>query len=451
MKERTAAEKRGVRLRTTNFVMVAIALILSVALFLSVYQTNDSYEKTREAAENYITLQKCAQSMQDSSDYLTEQVRGFIMTGASEYLDNYFHEANVSRRRDQALATLKEHLGETETYFALEAAMNGSVDLMQVECYAMRLAVDAYGYRLADAPVEIQSVVLSENDLTLDSQELQTLARELVFNDAYREQKEKISSNTRRCLVGLEEEAETNQTTEADHLRDLLLQQQVLIAALIATILGYALIVSVQVVAPLLRAIPRIREGKSIPVRGAKEFRFLARTYNRISEANRKSKKRLIYEARHDQLTDLLNRNGYESLAQSIDPSNSVLLLIDIDHFKSINDTYGHDVGDKVLELVADTLKANFRENDYIFRFGGDEFAVIMQDADKNCRELIVNKAARINESLSEKREGVPVVSVSVGVAFGKEESESQNLFKEADIALYRVKENKRGGVEFFA
>ena len=142
-------------------------------------------------------------------------------------------------------------------------------------------------------------------------------------------------------------------------------------------------------------------------------------------------------------------RRGYDFLLENIDIETCALLLIDLDEFKSINDTYGHEIGDRILKEVSEILHSSFRNRDYICRFGGDEMAVIMVHADPSMKPLIENKIVEVNNELQADDRDLPAISISVGVSFGREGISLETLFKNADDALYRVKENGRCGVEF--
>ena len=126
------------------------------------------------------------------------------------------------------------------------------------------------------------------------------------------------------------------------------------------------------------------------------------------------------------------------------------LILVDVDYFKSINDTYGHAIGDKVLRKVAEILQKSFRSVDIICRIGGDEFVVVMTRANSTMRQLVLNKIARANELLQHPKDGLPPVSLSVGVAFSDRENPKGDIFTDADEALYRVKEAGRNGCAIF-
>ena len=157
------------------------------------------------------------------------------------------------------------------------------------------------------------------------------------------------------------------------------------------------------------------------------------------------SEHRLTNKAETDELTGLLNRAGYDRLLEELDVPDTILLLVDTDKFKGINDRFGHETGDRVLQKIAKSLLANFRQNDYVCRIGGDEFAVLMLNTGALENERIREKIRFINRELAASAaDDLPAVSVSVGVARGTGAASWKELFNQADAALYQVK--KAGG-----
>lgn len=126
------------------------------------------------------------------------------------------------------------------------------------------------------------------------------------------------------------------------------------------------------------------------------------------------------------------------------------LILVDVDIFKSVNDTYGHAVGDEILKKVSRLLKDAFRSIDYVCRIGGDEFAVVMVDVTSNLQYTVEDKITSINKELAKVEENLPEISLSVGVAFSDRENPGESIFKDADKALYYVKEHGKSGCGFY-
>jgi len=161
-----------------------------------------------------------------------------------------------------------------------------------------------------------------------------------------------------------------------------------------------------------------------------------------------------------DDMTGLYNRRYFDrhlgvmlGKAQSQD-RDMALMILDIDHFKSVNDTYGHDIGDVVLKEFAARLKRNIRGVDLACRFGGEEFVVLMPDTDYLQAELV---AERVRQSIAERAFEVTAgrslaVTVSAGVTLNENVSDTpESLIKRADVALYRAKREGRNRVVFDA
>jgi diguanylate cyclase (GGDEF)-like protein len=131
------------------------------------------------------------------------------------------------------------------------------------------------------------------------------------------------------------------------------------------------------------------------------------------------------------------------------DNTQLTCLIIDIDHFKHINDTYGHDIGDKVISTLAKLMIDNTRTMDYIGRIGGEEFAVLMPNTDMDSAFQI---ADRLRENIAKNEiilnPSVISISVSIGLSYLTHEDKNiHTLLKRADTALYEAKENGRNQV----
>ena len=125
------------------------------------------------------------------------------------------------------------------------------------------------------------------------------------------------------------------------------------------------------------------------------------------------------------------------------------MMLVDVDNFKTINDTYGHEVGDKVLTKLVQVLKKNFRSDDYICRIGGDEFVVFMVHSSEMQHNQVASKIKAINKELNEPEDGLPPVTISVGITHGTEATDAVDLFEKTDAAMYQAKKNGKRTYRF--
>ncbi len=160
-------------------------------------------------------------------------------------------------------------------------------------------------------------------------------------------------------------------------------------------------------------------------------------------------------EALTDGLTGIANRKYFDltlkQLAQAADDEPLSLLLLDIDHFKRFNDQYGHQLGDQVLRLVAQTLAQSLKGRDVPARYGGEEFGILLP---QTALADAVTVADQIRQTISKKRivrrnSGEPLsrITVSVGVAEYRPAEDTSDMVKRADQALYRAKNSGRNRV----
>jgi diguanylate cyclase (GGDEF)-like protein len=167
---------------------------------------------------------------------------------------------------------------------------------------------------------------------------------------------------------------------------------------------------------------------------------------------------RMRYQAYHDLVTGLPNRASFgEQLEAALRRTkragrSTAVLLLDLDGFKLVNDSLGHDAGDELLKGVADRIEFCTRESDMVFRVGGDEFTVIVERLESP--ESAANLAQRILNALAQPMrlgERDVVVGASIGIAvYPRDEDSAEMLVKGADAAMYRAKEGGRNRYEFY-
>jgi diguanylate cyclase (GGDEF)-like protein len=166
---------------------------------------------------------------------------------------------------------------------------------------------------------------------------------------------------------------------------------------------------------------------------------------------------KLLETSTRDALTGLYNRRYFmEALTAEVERAarykrNLSLLLIDIDHFKTVNDTWGHPAGDKVLTGIAQQLSFCSRQNDIVGRYGGEEFAVILPDTGPKGARLAGEKVRlAVADTKFTSIEASLQMTASVGIASNTHEKSVEELVEAADKALYQAKENGRNRVESF-
>ncbi len=157
-----------------------------------------------------------------------------------------------------------------------------------------------------------------------------------------------------------------------------------------------------------------------------------------------------------DNLTKTFNRNYLEDMASLLNPASYHIALIDLDDFKKINDTYGHDVGDLVLKKIAETIKDSVRkDDDIVIRYGGEEFLVLIKAGRKD-KKASINAAERLLRDIRKRKININgeeiSVTASIGLNISTERSHSiYDAIKKSDIALYQAKANGKNRIEIYS
>ena len=439
----------GISLLMIHFVIILGVLVFSCLMFYSTYHLSNSFRYLAKTAEQQIELRKAARELMDASDYLTENVQRFTINGDMRFLDEYFIEAFAAKHREEAIARMSEEKGSVIALQKLQNAMDNSMRLMNQEYYAMRLVIEAKGF--TEYPNILKSVRLSDKDQALAPEEKMRHATELVLGDDYYNMKLQIRNNMRICLSELERMAYDTDASELATLHDEMTFIRVVIALQIIAVFLMVWLTFHLGIQPILNAVNHIKENKFIPELGANEFRYLASAYNKMYGVYKNSLERLNFKVSHDELTGAYNRYGYELLLYSVDLMSTYMVLLDVDDFKNINDTYGHETGDKILIKLVQVLKRNFYSDYYICRLGGDEFVVFVVHSSEMERNLIASKLEKVNVELADSDDGLPAVSISIGIVHAKNAINAEDLFNKTDIAMYKAKQGGKNTYAFYS
>lgn len=451
--QQSAGTLKGLRIQTLSLWMVICTLLVALLIGNGILNVMKQYRELSDMTQKYIRAQKDVMNMSIGSDYLTDQVRLYVITGEPRYADAYFKEAETTKRRDNALQGIENNLRENdkETLKLSSEALELSNELMKQEIHAMKLTALSAAEDISGLPQKIQEYPLTEEELGLTPEEKAKAAQLLVFGPEYKDAKQKIEDKLSGVTESVIKICETEQAESQKDMKNALTWQSIcIILVVLLVIFSYAMI-AVLILRPIKIYINCIKNNNFLEITGAYEFKYFAATYNNVYEMSLEQQDILRQKAERDALTGLLNRQSFEQVKTHLHnvPKSIALLLIDVDVFKAINDNYGHDVGDQALIKVARLLEESFRSADYVFRIGGDEFAVIMEKIKPDGKDIIIEKINQINRILQDPPKDFPKYSVSVGATFS-ENGYHDELFHEADSALYHTKENGRCGYSFY-
>ena len=205
--------------------------------------------------------------------------------------------------------------------------------------------------------------------------------------------------------------------------------------------------------------------GADVVLRQTRDMQVSIATLNRRLDESRREIGQLrqeVTKAREDALADgltgLMNRRGFDlalaaclAMPEADDREGPSLLLIDIDHFKLVNDSYGHLFGDKVIRAMAQILKNNVKGKDTAVRYGGEEFVILLPDTPldgaRHLAETIRSAVERFRIKRTDSNEAVANITVSLGVAGYRDGESGNDLVARADAALYASKKQGRNRV----
>lgn len=440
----------GIRIRSSNVFLMVIAIILCCLVLVSALNIKSDYEKMIVAMNDYSECSKAVNELQNASDFLSNQVRQFAVNHDPIYVENYFYEADFLHRREKALTIVELSHVDDATDTNLKMALKEAQYLERRERYSMKLICEAIGLG-QDILSQIITVEISPEDKALSNEKKLERATSMLFDSEYLACQERIYNYSSKAVSELINSYIEVQLDNDRNIRFSFRFEMIWLLTLIIVSVVTFIILLIFVLNPLEFHIDAILNNRKMDEQGSYELRYIARAYNTLCDKNAVKASLLQHKAEHDPLTGLINRNAFDQIKNALAGAEEPIayLIIDIDLFKKINDEYGHPIGDEVLKKISNLLMITFRATDYVARIGGDEFAVIMTKFGTSAVEIIQKKIDGLNHTLQSVDDGLPCVSLSVGVAFSDSGYHAE-LVEQADKALYRVKKGGRCNCSFY-
>lgn len=209
-----------------------------------------------------------------------------------------------------------------------------------------------------------------------------------------------------------------------------------------------------------VRAFP-LRDGLGVYFSDITDRKSVEQQRDRLLASEREARLRaeearqhIAFQARHDALTGLLNRaeltKELKSHLTDAGSSSAAVMFVDIDHFKWVNDSFGHAFGDQLLMELADRFVPLVRHGDTVARFGGDEFVIVLFDTTSEQAEVTARRMAEAARKPVHFDGQSLEITVSIGLALQNADATAESLIRDADVALYRAKESGRNQVSWF-
>lgn len=429
---------------TTLSLLSALFTIAGIVCLVALINARNESARVRDVHDECVNA---ATELMEASDDLTSSARLYALTGEPSYLNEYLDELLNAKRRDTAVETLRRNADGTRAARMLSEALDDSNRLAERELYAMRLTAESQGMK--DMPEELTSITLDAADRSLSAKEKAELGRQMVIDETYAAEKALIIDKVNECFGALVDDLATERAAS------LAKERQLQVILMVSLIMDALLMVANEVAGhvlllrPMRRHSLAIRHNEPLEIFGCQEIRSVAASYNHLFDENLKRTTLLRRQATTDALTGLLNRGSFDSMLDR-EEGDVALIITDVDLFKSINDSGGHEVGDRVLKKVAHALSRQFRTTDYVCRIGGDEFAVILTEMPRVMRDVVERKLNAISAELADTEDGLPPVTLSAGIAFSAMLPKGTNLYRAADEALYETKRRGRNGHTYY-
>lgn len=439
-------------------VLAIITLIIGGATIFCILNLRHSFTKLEKDTAQYYEAEYYIDEFLSASNYLTEQSRLFVINQDVQYLNNYCIESTQKIRRQIAVAKLDEITTGDEIYSKenpsgeiLMEALIISDELQITELHAMKLMASALEIPTEKIHSEVNSFKLPAEEINLPNEQKKKIAYNLLFDSEYQSGQKLIREKQDQAKDIINHFTKTNQDASLRRLSISVTLMQIFSGLLIALSLLMFLITYTQLLIPIAKFMNSIKEDKPLDEPHSLELGLLANTYNRINQIQIEKTTLLKEKAERDALTKLYNRQYFQQNASHLTgrEMDLILIIIDIDVFKQINDTYGHDIGDKIIIKVSNLIRDYLGGDQDTYRIGGDEFCVFVKNKDTSYFEELKNKISRINKFLQNPTDNLPKASISAGIAYSKN-GYSEELYNNTDKALYQTKEAGRCGSSFF-
>lgn len=424
--------RKGVNFFAVSVVFSIVAILIFVSLILLSEVLNAKFEKVQQSIETANSCEHASNIIKDVSNELSEKAYFFVMTHNPVYMEEYVNEKFNTKQREQAEEKIESLSNVPEsTLMRLKVALNQASSLGYIELYAMKLISLSLDYD--NIPSQVKNQFIKKEHRSLTRAEQQEVAQQFIFDQGYLDAKKRVNNNCTNIIDEIETNVKVRLNNESRSLRRHLLVLDITIGILFIFSTIFSLCIWNLVLRPLGSHVHSIKNKESLKVIGSRELRYLAETYNEVHE--------------YDALTKIYNRRAFDEICnKSQEAKNSIgLLLVDLDNFKTINDTYGHVNGDYVLQAVASLLSTFLKAEGDIARIGGDEFAVVLSSYSVITPDFMTNRIELINKELRDLHE-VKNCSISAGLAYSTK-GYSRELYENADKALYFIKEHGKSGL----
>ena len=427
----------------------AILIVGSLLITTEIFNSFDSFESS---TEEYEVCKENLDIIRNTTDTMTTMVEKFHNNIDENYVYRYFEVYDDGLTYENALGNIARYHDNDEVYKLLLEATEISTGLKNTDCYIMKLLLVANGkLNSMILPAEVSDAQLFHIDTLREPAKQLEKAKEMLYGDFYQAAKDDIHSYINQAEILVEEQYMSQQVYATETLGSFIHQQRSLMYGMLAFNVLLFVSMTYFVVLPFRKVLKSFRENKPLTKGGSYEFYILADTYNELYRANMKQQMQLTEKAYLDLHTGLPNKSRCEEVLKNQDLSKGATccIMIDLNNLKEVNDKLGHVEGDILIKQFGKILRKAIREEDFVGRYGGDEFVAILQNVDEAVVKLVVNRieeeTGKYNKRVRMKLEdGQAQISYAYGYAMSNNivNCSMEVLLNAADNNMYDNKRN---------
>ncbi len=443
---------RAPRITQVNFFYILVSAVLIVATLLITTEIVNSFTLFEECTEEYQVCIESINTIRNTTDVMTNMVEKFYNNIDETYVYDYFEAFDEGNTYQNALVQISRYHNNDEVYKLLAEATEISTGLKNTDCYIMKLLVVANGkLNSMVLPADVSDAQLFHIDRLREKPQQLEKANSMLYGEFYQAAKADIHSYIDQAEVLVEEQYMTKQSNSTEVLGEYINQQRVLMYCML--VFNVLLFVSMAyfVVFPFRKVLKSFKENKPLTKSGAYEFYVLADTYNELYRANMKQQMQLTEKAYLDLHTGLPNKSRCEEVLKNQDLSKGITccIMIDLNNLKEVNDRLGHVEGDILIKQFGGILRKAIREEDFVGRYGGDEFVAVLQNVDEAVVKLVINRIEEETGKYNKRvrmnlEEGQAQISYAYGYALSNNivNCSMEVLLNAADANMYDNKRN---------
>jgi diguanylate cyclase (GGDEF)-like protein len=404
-----------------------------------------------------------ADELRQSSDDLTRMARTYVITKDKKYKDAYFKilairngKSKRPKEYEGIYWDLSKELREKKHPDTKAITVEDEMKELPFSIYELEQLYKAKQNSDKLAKLEIKAFEILENN-----KDAQNEAIELLHSKQYHQAKEQIMLPIDNFLQSIRSRTQAQVDALNQKIENTFKILFVIFTLAIIVLIFNRYLVKNKILIPieyLYNVIISFRKNnKKIEKKRFynDEIGMLIEEFFIMKEKLQEEKQELQKMAEKDPLTNIYNRRAFFEMGTSFfkhakrDNTPLCIIMVDIDFFKKINDTYGHQTGDMILKHLSKNVKQVLRENDLFARYGGEEFIILLQKTDLEKARIVAEKIrSKIEKTPYKDEENEIYITVSLGIAQVDEKDSSLNeTISKADTALYKAKENGRNQV----